>query len=56
MTSSVAILFVDVAGSTALFRLATETGNQIGGFMRYLTASDQRGHKFRTNAPKAQNS
>jgi len=40
----------------SLFRLATETGSLIGGFMRYLAASDQRGHKFGTNAPKAQNS
>ena len=55
MTSSVAILFVDIPGSTALFRLATETGNLIGGFMRYLAASDQRGHKLRTNAPGTQN-
>lgn len=40
----------------SLFRLATDTGNLIGGFMRYLTASDLRGHKFQTNAPRTQDS
>lgn len=40
----------------SLFRLATETGNLIGGFMRYLSKSDQRGHKFHTNEPETHNS
>jgi four helix bundle protein len=34
----------------SLFRVATETGNLVGGFMRYLNATDQRGHKFKTNS------
>ena len=38
---------------TAIYQLATETGNLIGGFMRYLQTAPYAGRKFRPASPNS---